>query len=281
VILMFQPGEELHDGAALMLAEGVLDAARSRPVAAYALHVSATGPLGAFGHRAGPALAASGELEVTVRGAGGHGAWPQHARDPVPALCEIVTALQTMVTRRFDVFDPVLLTVGTLEAGTAANIIPETARLRATLRSFDDRTQARLRDEALRVCRGVAEAHGVRAETEYTEQYPVTVNDTGEAEFAARTIAELHGPGRFSGDRRPAMVSDDIGRVLAEVPGVMTGLGACPPGVDPAAAAPNHSPHARFDDAVLGDGAALLAELALRRTQIPYAGQPLTPPVRA
>ncbi|WP_371478373.1 M20 family metallopeptidase [Kitasatospora sp. NBC_00315] len=265
VVLMFQPGEEGHDGARLMLDEGLLDASGRRPVAAYALHATTAGPLGAFTNRAGPALAGSGSLTVTVRGAGGHSAWPHTARDPIPALCETVTALQSAVTRSFDPFEPVVLGVGVLRAGTQAGIIPGTATFEATLRALTGPALARLRDLAVRTCRGVAAAHGLEVDIEYTDGYPATLNDAGEAGFVGATVAELHGEHRFTAGERPAMVSDDIGRVLAAVPGVMTSLGARPPGLDRAAAAPNHSPYALFDDSVLSDGAALLAELALRR----------------
>ena len=265
VVLMFQPGEEGHDGARLMLAEGLLDASGSRPVAAYALHVSATTALGVHGNRPGPALAASGTLAVTVRGAGGHSAWPHHARDPIPATAEMITALQSLVTRGFDALDPVLLGVGTVHAGTAANIVPDRARFEATLRAFGDDTLARLAGGARRTVAGIAAAHGLEADAEFTPGYPVTVNDPAEAEFVAGVVGELHGEAAFVRDRRPGLVSDDIGRVLAHVPGVMTGVGACPPGLDPERAAGNHSPHAVFDDAAVPDGAALYAELALRR----------------
>ena len=284
VILMFQPGEEGHDGARLMLEEGLLDAAGARPAAAYALHAASSAPLGSFGSRPGPALAASGTVEVLFRGSGGHGAWPHAARDPIPALGAAIGALQTMVTRRFDAQEPVLVSVGRVSAGTAANIIPETAQLAATLRAFSDDTHRRLAAEIERVVHGIAAAHGVEAEVTHSPGYPVTVNDPAATDFVAGVCAEVFGADRFAAAERPALVSDDIGRVLAEVPGAMVSLGARPPQLDAARAEPNHSPRAVFDDAVLADGAALLAELALRsprRTLPDHArrtteGRPLT-----
>ena len=113
VIFMFQPGEEGYAGARQMISEGLLDAAGDRPVAAYALHVtSSTLPQGVYSTRPGTMMAAADVLEVTVHGHGGHASQPHRAADPIPVGCEIVTALQAMVTRRFDVFDPVVLTVG-------------------------------------------------------------------------------------------------------------------------------------------------------------------------
>lgn len=267
VILMFQPGEEGHDGARLMLEEGLLDAAGARPAAAFALHVGTAGPAGTFGHRSGPALAAAGTLTVTFHGAGGHGAWPQRTLDPIPALGAAIGALQTMVTRRFDALDPVVLSIGSVHAGTASNIVPDTATLTATLRAFSDETRARLGAEAEIVCHGIAAAHGLTAEVEIVDGYPATINDPGETGFAANALTELFGPERVYAEPERVMAADDIGRVLAEVPGAMITLGACPPGLDPARAAGNHSPLAVFDDSVIADGVAALTELALRRTR--------------
>ena len=124
VVLMFQPGEEGDHGARLMIEEGVLDAAGSRVVAAYGLHVmSSVLPTGLVASRAGTMLAAADSVVVTVHGRGGHGSMPHLAADPVPVAAEIVLALQAMVTRQFDVFDPVVVTVGRIAAGTTNNVI--------------------------------------------------------------------------------------------------------------------------------------------------------------
>lgn len=266
VVFMFQPGEEGQDGAGHMLAEGVLDASGERPVAAYALHVTSAGyPNGMFATRRGPVLASSDSLRVTVRGAGGHGSMPHLAHDPVPAACEMVTALQTFITRRFDPFDPVVLTVGAFHAGTAGNVIPDEARFTATVRSFSASSHGRIKDGAAQVCRGIAAAHGLDVEVDFAELYPLTVNDPAEAEFVADVVAEVHGEERYAWAPRPATGSEDFSRVLDEVPGAFVVLGACPPDQDVQRAPYNHSPLAVFDDSVLGDGAALYAELALRR----------------
>ena len=135
VVFMFQPGEEGFAGARMMIEEGVLEASGERAAAAYGLHVSSSElPGGLFAGRPGAQLAAADQLEVTVRGRGGHASRPSLAADPIPVACEIVTALQTLVTRRFDVFDPVVITVGSFHAGTADNIIPASAELKATIR---------------------------------------------------------------------------------------------------------------------------------------------------
>lgn len=264
VVLMWQPGEEGHGGAELMIREGVLDATGQRPIAAYALHVVASLlPKGMFVSRPGPVLAACDAFRVRVRGVGGHSALPFQARDPVPAACEMVTALQTNVTRSFDVFDPVVVTVPSFHAGTAENAIPDEATFTITARSFSRESRGRLTAELHRVVRGVAEAHGLTATLEQSLAYPVTVNDHGEAGFAGNVIKATFGAERFFELPRPLPASEDFAYVLEQVPGAYVALGACPG--DAATAEGNHSAGALFDDSVLVDGAALYARLALCR----------------
>ncbi|MDO3647806.1 M20 metallopeptidase family protein [Nocardia mangyaensis] len=270
VVFMFQPGEEGFDGAGKMLDEGVLDVTGSQPVAAYALHViSQHIPAGVFAARRGPFLSAADTVRVTVRGAGGHGSMPHQALDPIPAACEMVLALQTMVSRRIDIHDPVVITVGALHAGTQDNVIPDEAYFEATVRSYSPESHARVKDGFLRTVRGVAAAHGLSVEIDYAELYPVTVNDDRETEFAADTVAEICGPQRWAWQDRPGAGSEDFSRVIAEVPGAMIALGATPIGAEVDKAPMNHSPLAVFDESVLADGAAVYAELAIRRLALP------------
>lgn len=157
VVFMFQPGEEGWDGAGRMLDEGVLDASGRRVDSAYGMHVkSGQVPRGMFTTRPGTLMAASDGLHVTVRGSGGHGSTPQLARDPVTAAAEMITGLQTLITRRFDVFDPVVITVGSLNAGTKRNIIPDEATFDATVRSFSASARDRVRELAPQLCRQIA-----------------------------------------------------------------------------------------------------------------------------
>ena len=266
VVFMFQPGEEGCSGAKHMIEEGVLDAAGERPAAAYALHVmSAEVPIGVITSRPGPVLAAADKLDVTVYGRGGHASTPHHAADPIPAACEMVTALQTFVTRRFDVFDPIVITVGSFHAGTADNIIPDEARFLMTIRSFSAEARSRVKDGAVRMIREIAEAHGLTVATEYKDGYPVTVSDQSETAFAEHAVAALFGRERFDPLKYPRTGAEDFSFVLERVPGAFLFLGACPPDWVPATAPFNHSAEAVFDDAVLSDGTALYAELALRR----------------
>lgn len=266
VVLMFQPGEEGCDGASYMIREGVLDAAGSRVQAAYGMHVfSALEPHGTFCTKPGVMLSASAGLEVTVFGAGGHGSAPHLAKDPVTAAAEMVTALQIMVTRQFNIFDPVVLSVGVLHAGTKRNVIPETARIEATIRTFSEASRMKMMEAVPALLKGIAAAHGLEAHVDYQEEYPLTVNDEDETHTAEKVIASLFGERRLSRWATPLGGSEDFSRVLAEVPGTFVGLSALTPGGDPATSPFNHSPYATFDDGVLADGAALYTELAISR----------------
>jgi hippurate hydrolase len=264
VVFMFQPGEEGHDGAGHMIAEGLLDATGTPPSAAYALHVtSGLLPRGVFATRPGPLMAACADFKVTVRGRGGHGSAPFRANDPIPAACEMVTALQTIVTRKFDIFDPIVVTVGYFRAGTKNNIIPETAEFDATVRAFSAAALERVMPALKTAVEGIAAAHGLGVDAEFHSLYPVTVNDAGAVEKVSATVAEHFGEQRYFPMPQPLAGAEDFSRILERVPGAMVFLGATIDGRDPATAPFNHAPEAAFDDAVLPDGAALLAQLAL------------------
>ncbi|HYN29254.1 MAG TPA: M20 family metallopeptidase [Dermatophilaceae bacterium] len=269
VVLMFQPGEEGPGGAEPMIREGLLQAA-GRPVdTAYAVHVYAGDqPLGVWFSRPGTLMAAADEVYVTVRGEGGHGASPHRTRDPVPVACEVVLAMQSMVTRRFSVFDPVVLTVGKVAAGTKDNIVPDDAHLEATLRTFSADARARAHAYLVRLAEGIAAAHGMEAEVEVRQGYPVTVNDATELDVVRDTVVDLFGADRWADQVEPEAGSEDMAFVLQRVPGCYVNIGACATG-DHRTAPDNHSPRARFDEVVVPDVAALLAELALRRCRRP------------
>lgn len=265
VVLMFQPGEEGFDGAGHMIAEGVLQAAGRLPDAGYALHVlSNQSPRGTVTSRAGAMMAASDALRVSVRGRGGHAASPHLAADPIPAACEMVLALQTALSRSVDAFAPAVLTVGTFHAGTKRNIIPEVASFEATVRTVDPGVSGLIAEIARRTCEGIAAAHGVSVEVDHQGEYPVTFNDAAAVDRALSAAADLFGEQACARMPQPIAGSEDFSRVLAQVPGAMVFLGAAVDGVRPDRAPGNHSPQARFDDRVLPDGAALLAELAMR-----------------
>jgi len=197
-------------------------------------------------------------------GAGGHGSMPFAARDPIPATAEMLLALQTIVSRRTNPFDPVVVTVGAIRAGTKATIIPDEALFSATVRSFSDRSRRRTLDGCVQICEAVAAAHGLTADVTVTPGYPATVNDPAEFEFAAETITDLFGHDRLERWEDPIFGSEDFSRVLQAVPGAYIFLGACPQ-ESYQTAVTNHSPRSRFDDSVVPDAAVLLAELATRR----------------
>ena len=279
VVLMFQPGEEGYDGAGHMIREGVLDAAGRRADAAYGMHVfSSLEPYGQFATKPGVMLSASDGLFITVLGAGGHGSAPHAAKDPVTAAAEMVTALQVMITRQFNMFDPVVLTVGVLHAGTTRNVIPESARIEATVRTFSHASRERMMAAVPMLVKGIAHAHGLEVEVEYRGEYPLSITDENETLTAEKTIQNLFGESRLTRWATPLSGSEDFSRVMAEVPGTFIGLSAVAPDADHTETAFNHSPYATFDDGVLADGAALYAELAIARiAALAATGTPTSP----
>lgn len=263
VIFMFQPGEEGQHGARHMLEEGVLKAG-GRPVErAFALHITSTAPSGVVMCRPGPMMASADAWTVTVTGKGGHGAMPDRAIDPVPAAAAMVGALQTMVTRRFSVFDPAVITVGRITAGTTSNIIPETAELQGTVRTLSDASRALVREQIPLVCEHVAAAHGCTSTFQIDTGYPPTNNDATVAHRVLELAAAVLGPKNSSLMAEPLMAAEDFSYVLQQVPGALAFLGACPPGVTPEEAAPNHSNRVHFDESAFAHGVALYAAFAL------------------
>ena len=264
VIFMFQPGEEGFHGARYMLEEGLLTTVADAPVSgAFAIHISSTFASGTLHTRGGPFLASEDRIEITVSGRGGHASAPHHANDPIPAACEIVQALQSMVTRRVDVFDPAVVTIASFAAGTTHNIIPPTATLRGTMRTLSATTRSAVRDHVRRIAEGIAGAHGLGVTVELIPGYPVTVNDGSVAANVREVLGGLLGPERVPAMDFPIMGAEDWSYVLNEVPGAMAFLGACPPDLEPDHAAPNHSNLVVFDEAAFSTGVATYAAVAL------------------
>jgi hippurate hydrolase len=270
VLFMFQPGEEGFNGAGHMLDEGLLDVPRrgdgseSPVTGAFALHITSALPTGWVSARPGPTMASADRLVVTVTGRGGHASEPHRALDPIPIACEIVQSLQTMITRTIDVFDPSVVTVGRITAGTTNNIIPETAQIEGTIRAFSERTRRKVHDGIRRVAEGIAAAHGAQAVVELIDGYPVTVNDHDFAEFSLSTAMEMIGDDKVVRLPNPVMGAEDFSMVLNRLPGTMMFLGGTPTGHNPATAAPNHSNRVMFDEQAMVNGAALYAGMALR-----------------
>ncbi|EJL30070.1 M20 family metallopeptidase [Novosphingobium sp. AP12] len=265
VRFMFQPGEEGYHGARFMLEDGLLGGEgfdRPLPDAAFALHVMPNAPHGLIGGRAGPLLAAADQLQITVTGRGGHASMPHDTLDPVPIACEIVGAIQTMVARRFSVFDPVVVTVSKIEAGTAHNVISDSAKLTGTMRTLSAANRARLKDELPLLAAGIAGAHGLSAETVILEGFPVTLCDPGAVDFGEKVARDMLGEGAFQRLADPIMGAEDFAYVLEKVPGAMFFLGFAHAGDDWRQCCGIHSTKMMLDETVMPRGAAFLAGLA-------------------
>jgi len=258
VRFMFQPGEEGQGGARHMIDEGVLDGVD----AAFALHVSPNLPSGAVATRPGALLASADVLRITVTGRGGHASTPHLANDPMPVAAAIVQALQVLVTRRVNAFDPVVVTITRIRAGTTDNVIPERVELTGTLRAVSDGARKRVVDAMRGLVAGIAAAHEMEAELRVVPGYPVTVNDDACAGFVADVATSLLGADRVHRMPAPVMGAEDFSYVLRERPGAMGFLGVCPPGTHPARAPACHSNRMTLDEDAMGAGIALYAALA-------------------
>jgi hippurate hydrolase len=264
VKFMFQPGEEGYGGARLMLEDGLVEA-DPKPDAAFALHIAPQIPAGAVLGRPGPMLASADTWTVTVTGKGGHASMPHDAVDPIPVAFEIGLALQTMVTRRIDVFDPVVLTCGKVVAGTTNNVIPETAEMVGTLRATSEEARERAQEGIRRIATNIAAAHLCEAAVAIRRGYPVTVNDAGFVEFASTTATELLGPERYIAAPAPIMGAEDFSYVLQRMPGCMMFLGVMPEGHDGHGhIAPCHSNRMILNESAMAAGIALHAAIAHR-----------------
>ncbi len=225
VRFMFQPGEEGFGGAADMIDEGVLDGVD----AAFALHVAPNMFTDFLIHRSGAAMASADVIKITVTGRGGHASTPHWATDPVPVACEIVLALQSMITRTVNAFDPAVLTVSVIEAGTTDNVIPETVTLTGTLRAVSEHTRHEVWARIEQVANGVAAAHGCTVQVEIVQGYPVTVNDAAFTRWASEVAVDAFGADHVVEMPSPIMGAEDFSYVLQKVPGSMFFLGVCPP----------------------------------------------------
>jgi hippurate hydrolase len=265
VLLMFQPGEEGFGGARFMLDEGLLDLPAAEAAnAAFAIHISTTYATGTLNLRPGPEMASADFIRLTIRGRGGHASAPHTTLDPMPVAAEIVLALQAMVTRRVNVFDPAVVTIAHIRGGTTNNIIPETVFLEGTIRAVSETTRATVHAGIRQVVDGICAAHGAVGELEIEAGYPVTVNDPAFTSFVASVGADLAGAEAVIPMPAPIMGAEDFSYVLQRVPGAMVFLGARPPEEDPATAPGNHSNRVVFHEPAMAVGAAMYAAVALR-----------------
>ena len=265
VIVFFQPGEEGHHGADFMLEQGDHMVTGNKPIRAYGLHVFSSYPLGMMGSKAGPLMSSSGDMFVTVTGSGGHGSMPWLSKDPISVLNEIMSALQTMVTKRFNAFDPVIVNIGWVSAGDQAttNVIPESASFGATVRVFSEENAAKLKTFTKELAESIAKGFGLTATVEFSVPTKVLVNNPEAIKSVEQVTSRIFAPGRYINLPTPIAGGEDFASIIHEIPGAFVFMGAAPVGVDISTAATNHSNKAVFDDAVLADGAALLAELAI------------------
>ncbi len=261
VRFMFQPGEEDPGGALPMIEEGLLDRG-GPPDGAFALHIYPNLPAGTIACRAGAVMAGADTVTIRINGKGGHGAMPYDALDPVPVACELVQAFQTFVTRRTKPFDPIVLTVGRIQAGTASNVIPAQAELDASLRFFSEHARAEAHAGIRRLARNIAAAHSMTAEIDVHTGYPATYNDTGFVELVVATASDLFGEAGYFAMPDPVMASEDFSYVLQRIPGAFAFLGAAPEGTDPANAPPCHSSHLALEESAMAAGIAMHAALA-------------------
>jgi amidohydrolase len=261
ILFMFQPGEEGYHGARFMLDDGLL---APLPDAAFALHVMPNAPHGLVAGRAGPLMAAADQLDIVVEGRGGHASMPHQTRDPVPVACEIVLALQTLVTRQFDAHDAVVVTITRIDAGTAHNVIADRVTLRGTMRTLSTAHRARLREAVEQLAMGIAAAHGLAAEVTVTEGFPVTTCDARAVNFGESVAQTMFGAAGFHRLPAPIMGAEDFAYVLEKVPGAMFFLGVAPEGADWGSCCGIHSTRMMVDESIMPNGAAFLAGLAER-----------------
>ncbi len=262
VYFIFQPAEEGGHGARRMMEEGLFERFPCETV--YGLHNMPGFQAGHFAVRKGPILAAVDEAHATVRGVGGHGAFPHLARDPVLAAARLVEVWNTIVSRRVNPLDSAVVSVTRLRASDAINVIPDTVDVAATVRSLARDTRELLAEVLEESARGVAAAHGVEADFRFVRGDVATVNSPEETELCASVAASLVGPERVQTDIAPMMGSEDFGWMLQERPGCYLFLGN---GVGEVGGCMVHNPRYDFNDGILKVGAAYW--VALARTLLP------------
>ncbi len=257
VKFVFQPAEEIGQGAPAMIADGVLQ--NPRPDASIGLHLWNTLPVGTVAVTAGPTMSAADDWQCVVSGQGGHGASPHETRDPVVAAAQIVIALQTVTSRNIDPLDTAVVTIGVIHGGSAYNCIPTSVELRGTLRSYRKETQELIHRRVREICEGVAAALGCRAEVTIT---PITLavdNDPDLSERIAAIAAEVVGAENVRRDVR-TMGSEDMAYLMDDIPGCYFFIGSANAGkgMD----YPHHNPRFDIDEDALAIGAELLASAA-------------------
>lgn len=254
----FQPAEEISDGAQAMIRAGVLD--RPRVDAAFGIHLWNDIPAGTIGIMPGPVMASVDEFEITIAGRGGHAAAPHQTIDPVLTAAHVITALQSLISRRRDPFEEGVLSVTQVSAGHAFNVIPGTAELRGTVRTFG----GRLWEEAPKLvedtAKGVATAFGASADVRFRRHTKPLVNDQAMAALMRDVATGIVGAKNVRSGVR-TMGGEDMSFFLANVPGCFAFVGSATPGRP---ASPHHSPTFDIDESSLEIGVELLSQTAVR-----------------
>jgi hippurate hydrolase len=257
VLVVLQPAEETGRGALAVLESGALDGV----AAIVGAHVDMRFPVGTLVAEPGPVAGSTDEFHVVVAGRGGHAARPHEARDPVVAAAAVISALQTIVARQVAPGEPAVVTVGTVHAGTASNVIPEEAALSGTLRAVTPQTRALLRDAVVRTAESVAAAHGTRAAVRIVSGTPPIVNAQEPIGWARAAATAVLGPDAFRSLPEPNLGGEDFAFYLERIPGCFLRIGAATgDGLPPAA----HTPRFLPDERAVLVGAAVLAETARR-----------------
>ena len=258
--LIFQPAEEHPGGARLMIEQGLFE--RFPCDAIYAAHNMPGVAAGQLVFIDGPAMASSDDVTITLTGVGGHGAMPHRAQDPIVAAAAIVMALQTVVSRNVDPQQAAVITVGSLVAGQANNVIPNSARLSLSVRALDREVRDLLQTRITDLVTAQAQSFGVRADIDYLRDYPVLVNTWHETELARRVGIELVGPERVTRQGRPLTGSEDFAFMLEHCPGSYVLIGNGDEHAPAAHACMVHNPGYDFNDDILPVGAAFWVRLA-------------------
>ncbi len=266
VNFIFQPAEENEGGGRVMVEEGLFE---KFPVeAVYGLHNMPGIPAGQVGMRVGPAMAAFDIFEVTVDGVGAHAAMPHLGVDAVVITSQIVTALQTIASRRVDPLESVVVSVTQFHAGDTWNVIPQQAVIRGTVRSFKKEIQDQAEADIRRIAQGICEAQGATMSMRYERRYPAVVNTSLETDIAAEVAAEVVGATNVEVGAPPLMGSEDFAYMLQEKPGCYIWLGNGADGQPGGCSV--HNPHYDFNDDISVIGASYWAKLV--ETTMPRAG---------
>ncbi len=252
VALIFQPAEEEGGGAGVMVEEGIMD--RFDIAQVYALHNAPGIAEGAFHTTPGAIMAAVDTFHVYIQGVGGHGAMPHEARDPVMAACGIAQALQTIVSRNHHALDDLVVSVTQIHTGTVNNVIPDTAYINGTVRTFDPTVQKMVMERMEQIVQGQAASYGVEARLDYEVNYPATINDAGKARFAADVARDISGPDNVIDNMTRNMGAEDFSYMLNARPGAYLNLGQ-------GDSAGLHHPKYNFNDEIAPVGASFFARI--------------------